>query len=197
MARQKQRSPERVSTSKGWTIRLLVVGLFTLALAGCSRGSYPLDFFNEMHYQQSYRTQEPLTTSAPADSVPTTGREVDVDISQAGTLRNPLPNDAATSALGARLYRVNCAVCHGETGQGDGPLANQLKEAGYLAPPSNLTSQGPTKGKSDGELFILVTKGFAGAYGLPEGRFVMPPFGKLLTAHERWAIVQYMRDLQQ
>lgn len=36
------------------------------------------------------------------------------------------PYDPAAAALGAVTYRANCARCHGETGQGDGPLAAQL-----------------------------------------------------------------------
>jgi len=34
---------------------------------------------------------------------------------------------------GARLYRENCASCHGQTGAGDGPLVAGLKQ-----PPANL-----------------------------------------------------------
>lgn len=34
---------------------------------------------------------------------------------------------------GARLYAENCAMCHGPTGQGDGPLAGEMSP-----PPANL-----------------------------------------------------------
>ncbi|WP_238364292.1 c-type cytochrome [Mesobacterium pallidum] len=34
---------------------------------------------------------------------------------------------------GARLYAENCAMCHGATGQGDGPLAGEMSP-----PPANL-----------------------------------------------------------
>lgn len=36
---------------------------------------------------------------------------------------------------GARLFRVHCAVCHGATGRGDGPMAGELRQA-----PSDLTA---------------------------------------------------------
>ncbi len=175
---------------------LLLAALSVILLAGCSRGAYPLDFFPEMHYAQSYKIQEPPSLSAPTGSVPVTGAEVDYTLAQARLLQNPVPKDRGVSA-GAKLYQANCAVCHGSTGLGDGPMATRLKDAGYASPPANLTGAGPTKAKPDGEVFLAITKGFAGAYGLPADRFVMPAFRKLLTEQERWALVQYIRSLQQ
>jgi len=92
-----------------------------LALLGCSRGSYPLDFFSEMHYNQSYKIEEPQppgeayrVSSAPLDSVPVTGRELQYTIDAARSLVNPVPATAASIAKGERLYMVNCAMCHGQ-----------------------------------------------------------------------------------
>jgi len=43
--------------------------------------------------------------------------------------------DTASRALaGAALYRVHCASCHGETGEGNGPVAASLSP-----PPADLT----------------------------------------------------------
>ncbi len=39
-----------------------------------------------------------------------------------------------TPVEGAAIYADNCALCHGATGQGDGPLARQLERA-----PTDLT----------------------------------------------------------
>ena len=48
-----------VSSSKGTRFIALPLLLVTMmVLAGCSIGSYPLDFFQEMHYGQNYRVQE-------------------------------------------------------------------------------------------------------------------------------------------
>jgi mono/diheme cytochrome c family protein len=175
---------------------LLLAVLSVLLLTGCSRGAYPLDFFPEMHYSQSYKIQEPPSLSAPAGSVPITGSEVDYTMAQARLLENPVPESTGVSA-GAKLYQVNCAVCHGSTGLGDGIMATRLKNASYLSTPANLTAGGPTNAKPDGEVFLVVTKGFAGAYGMPADRFVMPTFRKLLTYEERWALVHYIRSIQQ
>ena len=50
-----------------WTLLLVVLG--TVALA-CSTGSYPVDVFTEMHYQQSYRSQEPPRLMPAEGAVP-------------------------------------------------------------------------------------------------------------------------------
>ncbi|MBI4201157.1 MAG: cytochrome c [Chloroflexi bacterium] len=191
---------------------LLLATLAAAALAGCSRGSYPLDFFTEMHYQQSYKVQEPPSLSAPADSVPfrkegdphplrVTERGVDYTIDQARLLKNPLSGTPATIQEGKRLFALNCAVCHGASGKGkadDGPAWKRLEQAGYKPKSTgDLTATGPTAGKPDGELFQIITKGFAQSYRLPPDQAVMPPFGKLLTVEERWTLVHYIRSLQQ
>lgn len=175
--------------------------LLVALLMGCSRGTYPLDFFSEMHYQQSYKIQEPPSLSAPTDSVPITGREVDHTLAQARELEVPgaiAEDEGMTGATsGAELYRVNCAVCHGSGGNGDGPMRARLQEAGYLNPPADLTASGPTAGKSEGEVFQLITKGFGPTYGLPEGQFLMPPFRKLMTENDRWTLVYYIKQVLQ
>ena len=195
-------------------LALAAVAVFLLAgcsRSGVSRGSYPIDFFTEMHYAQSYRIQEPPSLSAPSVSVPSTvGRgvgyvldlsepfasEVQYTLPEAQGLENPVLKDAATLAAGNSVFQTNCAMCHGAAGLGDGPMAERLQVAGYSAAPANLTAVGPTANKSDGEVYLIVTNGFAGTYGLPADSFVMPPFKKLLTAEERWALVHYIRSLQ-
>ncbi|MDX1690815.1 MAG: FAD-dependent thymidylate synthase, partial [Acidimicrobiia bacterium] len=37
-------------------------------------------------------------------------------------LSNPLPDDEATIARGARLFAIYCTPCHGEAGDGAGPV---------------------------------------------------------------------------
>ena len=183
-----------LGTTRG--VGVLLLALSVMTLTGCSRGAYPLDFFPEMHYNQSYKIQEPPSLSAPTGSVPVTGAEVDYTMAQARLLQNSAPKDQGVT-LGANLFKVNCSACHGAGGLGDGPMKDRLTAAGYASFPAILTGAGPTKAKPDGEVFQVVTKGFATAYGLPADRFVMPPFRKLLTEQERWALVRYIRSLQQ
>ena len=50
-----------------------------------------------------------------------------------GCIWAPQAGDPIPSYDGARLYRENCASCHGQTGAGDGPMVPHLN-----ANPSNL-----------------------------------------------------------
>ena len=198
--RNPEQRPGRGIAGRRSRLALLALMLgYALLLVGCSRifpssGAYPVDFFPEMHYQQSFKIQEPPSLSAPADSVPITGREVIYTLAQARDLESPFPVIEATLIKGSDLYRVNCAVCHGTGGEGDGPMRQRLEDAGYRGFPADLSSTGPTVAKSDGEVFQIITHGFAGAYGFPDESFLMPPFRKLLTSDDRWMIIQYMRQ---
>ena len=89
-----------------------VAMLSILAVLSCTQGSYPVDIFYEMHYQQSYKSGEPPRLSAPESSV----------------AWYPPPEATAFGAeTGEHLYSINCSMCHGNGGQGDGPVVQKLK----------------------------------------------------------------------
>lgn len=186
------------------TLVLLLALASAIALLGCSRGSYPLDFFSEMHYNQSYKIEEPQPSgeiyrdsSAPADSVPVTGRGLQYTLAEARSLSNPVPASAESIALGEKLYKVNCAMCHGQDARGSdsGPVGVKLGLNGF-GKPANLTANGAIAGKTDGEVFQIVTRGYAASYGLPVDLFTMPSFEKLLSEESRWEIIVYLRTLK-
>ena len=111
---------------------LVVLGVVA---AGCANGTYPLDLFYEMHYQQSFGAHEPPRLTVPEGAVPVTGKEL------FGT-ENPIPPGERLEE-GARLYATNCAFCHGATGKGDnpelqGPVLRIMREK-YNYPQSNPT----------------------------------------------------------
>ena len=49
------------------------IALAVVALAACETGSYPVDIFPEMHYQQSFRVAEPPAIPIPEGQVPVDG----------------------------------------------------------------------------------------------------------------------------
>ena len=169
----------------------LAVGVALVALAlvaaGCipkTGSNAPLDWASEMHYSQTSRSQEPPRLAAPVGAVPVTGREIQRSVVEWAAVPNPAPDSPEALVVGAELFRINCAMCHGLEGRGDGPMAPIFLDSGYLAPP-DLT--GPiTSGRTDGDIFGVVTNGI----------LVMPKFRQLLSPEERWLIVRHVRALQ-
>src|SRR5690606_24418668 len=113
---------------------------------------------------------------------------------EAVDLENPLERNEATSQLGAQLYAVNCAVCHGAEGAGDGIAAALIFRANNQPEPANLQERvllspvdDQPKELTDGELYYVIANGYAD---------LMPPYGHLLTQEEIWALVIHIRELQ-
>ena len=171
----------------------LAVAALVLLGTACSKGTYAVELFPEQHYQQSFKKQEPPRLDPPEGAVPVTGREVALDFETANNTANPLPLTREVVAHGAELFRVNCSMCHGTRGLGDGAVAPFLAAGG--APPANLVAVGP--GRSEGQLFWLMSNGGTrGLANLPEELpFIMPTFRLLLDEEDRWSLVHYVRFL--
>ena len=158
-------------------------------------GSHAVEVFTEMHFQPSYRSQEIPRILPPPDSVPVTGKEI--RFATADEYKGlDAPNGVFDAAQGRKLFDVNCAVCHGTEGRGDGKIVEFLGSG--AARPANLTSAA-TRGATDGELFMFLT--FGGRQGAAtvmrglESASIMPFFGSLLTEDERWALVRFIGGL--
>lgn len=89
--------------------------------------------------------------------------------------------DPDVVARGRALFAQNCAVCHGVSGKGNGPLA-----AGLTPPPADLT-QLHFYHHSDETVLQWVSD------GIPES--AMPGFKEKLTLEERKAVVSFIRQL--
>ena len=92
---------------------------------------------------------------------------------------NPLKGDAAATAAGQKLYKQQCAPCHGDKGKGDGAAAAALAK-----PPANHTSAEVQK-LTDGALFWMITT----------GNNPMPSY-KFMTETQRWQLVNFIRTLK-
>jgi len=163
---------------------LLLAAALGLVVAACSKGTYAVDIFPEQHYQQSLKKQEPPRIDPPEGAVPITGREVPLDFATADNTSNPLPRTREVLQQGAELYRVNCSMCHGPEGQGDGAVGDILVRDGYSRPPNLLADA--TQNRSDGSIFWVLSNGVV----------VMPNFSLLVDAEDRWSIVHYLRFLE-
>ena len=98
------------------------------------------------------------------------------------SMKNPTDkSDHEGLNIGKSLYMKHCKSCHGKTGLGDGPKAEELDTpAGDFS--TDLADQ------KDGELFFKIK----------EGKDDMPTFGKKITDDEDiWLIVNYLRTLEE
>jgi mono/diheme cytochrome c family protein len=97
-------------------------------------------------------------------------------------VQNPLgPLIGADSAETARLYNINCGICHGEKGAANGPLATSGKVGGV----ANLTAEQYVK-MADGTMY----------HSILYGKNNMGSYASQLSRKQRWQLVQYIRMLQ-
>lgn len=106
------------------------------------------------------------------------------DIAGAAHNVNPLAGDFSEDTLkvGLKYFQTNCAVCHGDHGQGGEKLPVGEKMA--LKPPP-LTSEKITKW-TDGQIYHVITM----------GQGVMGPYASHIPQKYRWQVVNYVRHLQ-
>ncbi|MDI1311347.1 cytochrome c [Prosthecobacter sp.] len=88
---------------------------------------------------------------------------------------------------GEQRYNINCAICHGTSGNGKGVTSKygiltsfNFQQAGNLDP-ANAAAY-----RADGAIFDVIT----------HGKGLMGGYGGNITLRDRWAIVAYIRSLQ-
>jgi len=155
----------------------IALGVLLAILAISSYDIIKIDWISFMEIQPSYRPMEnPLPV--PARSIPIEGP---LSIPNMGAPENPVTSDATSLARGQELFIINCQMCHGPGGQGNGPIAASL-----VNPPANLTLP-VTQSKSDGALFLSISNGVLGR---------MPPMNENLTVRDRWDLVNFIRTVK-
>ena len=97
---------------------------------------------------------------------------------EAKKAKKPIPVSEAGLAAARGLYAENCAQCHGETGKGDGPMAEMTSPK-----PADFSDVHLMADITDGEIF----------YKIGEGRMPMPSFKKKFSDQQRWQLVNLIR----
>ena len=93
--------------------------------------------------------------------------------------KNPVAVTESSLAAGRKIYFKTCAMCHGKSGDADGPAVIELNiHPAKLSDPKLST-------ESDGSLFWKITT----------GKKPMPAYGKRISETDRWNVVNYVRTL--
>jgi len=160
--------------------QLVILALVAFAIFGTlalfSMDVIKIEWIGFMEIQPSFDAQEhPLPV--PALSIPVNGPAF---IPNMGAPENPVAADEISISRGKTLFELNCVMCHGVTGEGNGSVSALLANK-----PANLTL-GVTQSKSDGALFLTLTNGVTDR---------MPSMIENLTVRDRWDVVNYIRTL--
>jgi cbb3-type cytochrome c oxidase subunit III len=101
------------------------------------------------------------------------------------------PHRMGGATKGKELYAKYCWVCHGESGHGDGPIAQSVGQFGPT--PLDFTNAKLMATRGDLDLFFTI---FGGGEGVGKSRY-MPSWGDTLSEEEIWDLVAYLRSLAQ
>jgi cytochrome c oxidase cbb3-type subunit 3 len=143
---------------EGWIAAALIVGVVGLGtLAGCGGNKTEQTSSTESTPPAETPTASTDTTAAPAGA--------------AGEV---------SMAVGERVVKERCVLCHGESGKGDGPGGAALNPK-----PRNWTDHGYMESRTDAELYDVIYN----------GKGAMPAWGKtgILTESEIRSAIMKVR----
>jgi mono/diheme cytochrome c family protein len=177
-----------------------------MVFAGCSDKKKPGSvYMPDMAYSRGYETyamrDSMKFTTDPANKggnmIYYNGAPAAGTVKRGEMFAYTLPNDSAGYAMSAntknpidslgkdqlaeagRLYNINCAICHGEKGGGNGPLSAKIGAIANLTLPVYVSM-------ADGTMFHSITY----------GKNNMGSYASQLTRKQRWEIIHYIRTLQ-
>lgn len=131
---------------------------------------------NQMVNQESIAYQQGPRLAAPVSAVSVQGPV----LISGRPATEPLPATADSLQRGQVLFNINCVMCHGQEGTGNGTLS------GYFTPkPADLTND-TVQNLSDADIYMVLTNGWG----------IMPPMAENLGVSQRWDVVNHVRSLK-
>jgi mono/diheme cytochrome c family protein len=116
----------------------------------------------------------PATSQQPAAAPAQAGIPAD-----AKEMVNPVKATPASQAQSKKMYGYDCAICHGDTGNGKGEIAAEQKP-----PLKDWTDPAALKDMTDGEIFYIIKNGKGNMTGE----------GERLKTDEVWNMVILVRS---
>jgi mono/diheme cytochrome c family protein len=90
---------------------------------------------------------------------------------------NPVKPTQESLNKGKKVYVIDCAMCHGDKGDGKGDMASDIKNV------TDFTNPDALKNRTDCDLFHTIR----------HGKGDMPPEGDRVKEDEIWNLVNYVR----
>lgn len=181
------------------TVNLLIVfvasAIAMISLTSCGNKTLPnVELIQDMMESPAIKTQEYDETSpnhsgmrVPPDGTQPIGfvpYRYATDIEGSVKNKNPMAGDfsEATLKIGLKYYTTQCAVCHGDQGEGGEKLS--VAQTMPLKPPSLLSTKIRTW--TDGQIYNVIAV----------GQGLMGPYASHIPQKYRWQVVNYIRTLQ-
>jgi mono/diheme cytochrome c family protein len=96
---------------------------------------------------------------------------------EAGQKTNPVKPSPEGMAKAKKIYAMDCAMCHGDNGDGKGEMAADVKNV------TDFTKPDAMKDRTDGDLFYIIRK----------GKGDMPLESDRAKDDDVWNLVNYIR----
>jgi len=128
-------------------------------------------FYNRKPVDGTVKVGDLFAFTLPKDSI---GYKLSAEV------KNPLPPlNKKELAEAARLFNINCGICHGVTVTANGPLSTHIGAIANLTTPAYVAM-------ADGTMY----------YSINYGKNNMGSYASQLDRKQRWQLVQYIRTLQ-
>ena len=176
-------------------LALTALALVSSACRGCSSSRPPIHVNPSMDQQPKYRPQaesrffyDGATMQKPVPGTVARGElNADraffegMDSAGANLAVSPVTTTPEVLARGGERFRIYCQPCHDPRGDGKGILFQRGN-----VPTTSLHAE-KVRSAADGHLFDVITNGLG----------LMPAYRWPIPAEDRWAIIAWVRQLQQ
>ena len=195
----------------------VIIAVSILGFRGDLTENTPLEVFPDMDRQAKYKSQtqnkffgDRQSSRLPVDGTALRGNALemndvfsvsptihsaefrtgkDADGEWVDVIPSDINIDMSLVRLGKEKYDIHCAVCHGDLGNGLGVISKFGVAPRNLSDASNAGTYLESAGRwTEGQIFHAISMGSASG--------IMLGLQDRLTFKERWAIVLYIRALQ-